>query len=85
MMLFNFNLSETEMTVGAIDLRGGYLRSKLNERLSRTAALAARPPLPKGIVLSDGLSAMHRRHPEMLGQAFPRRRFAGAAADVAAT
>jgi DNA-binding MarR family transcriptional regulator len=78
MMLFN--IGDAEMTVGELTLRGCYLGSNVsynvkkmveNGYLSQQRSLHDRRSIhvrltDKGSKLRDGLSAMHRRHTEML-------------------
>src|SRR5271155_440176 len=78
-----FNIGDAEMTVGELTLRGGYLGSNApynvkkmgeNEYLSHERSVHDRRSIPvrlpeKGIKLRDRLTAMHRRHAEMLSQA----------------
>jgi DNA-binding MarR family transcriptional regulator len=81
MMLFN--IGDAEMTVGELTLRGCYLGSNVsynvkkmveNNYLVQERSLHDRRSIhvrltEKGFKLRDGLSAMHRRHSEMLAQA----------------
>ena len=81
MMLFN--IGDAEMTVGELTLRGCYLGSNVsynvkkmveNGYLTQQRSLHDRRSIhvrltDKGFKLRDSLSAMHRRHTEMLGQA----------------
>jgi DNA-binding MarR family transcriptional regulator len=81
MMLFN--IGEAEMTVGELTLRGCYLGSNVsynvkkmveNNYLVQERSLHDRRSIhvrltDKGFKLRDSLSAMHRRHSEMLQQA----------------
>jgi DNA-binding MarR family transcriptional regulator len=81
MMLFN--IGDAEMTVGELTLRGCYLGSNVsynvkkmveNGYLVQQRSLHDRRSIhvrltDKGAKLRDNLSAMHRRHVEMLGQA----------------
>ena len=81
MMLFN--IGDAEMTVGELTLRGCYLGSNVsynvkkmveNGYLIQQRSLHDRRSIhvrltDKGFNLRDSLSAMHRRHTEMLGQA----------------
>jgi DNA-binding MarR family transcriptional regulator len=81
MMLFN--ISDAEMTVGELTLRGCYLGSNVsynvkkmveNGYLIQQRSLHDRRSIhvrltDKGFKLRDILRAMHRRHTEMLGQA----------------
>jgi DNA-binding MarR family transcriptional regulator len=81
MMLFN--IGDAEMTVGELTLRGCYLGSNVsynvkkmveNDYLVQQRSLHDRRSIhvrltDKGFKLRDSLSAMHRRHSEMLGQA----------------
>lgn len=81
MMLFN--IGEAEMTVGELSLRGCYLGSNVSynvkkmvehgyllQQRSRHDRRSIHIRLTeKGIKLRDALTAMHRRHSEMLGQA----------------
>src|SRR5262244_3994567 len=78
MMLFN--IGDAEMTVGELTLRGCYLGSNVsynakkmveNEYLAHERSVHDRRSVhvrltEKGIKLRDSLSAMHRRHVEML-------------------
>src|SRR5438067_7193431 len=80
MMLFN--IGDAEMTVGELTLRGCYLGSNVSYNVSKLVEkgyLAAERSehdrrsirvrlTDKGRELRDGLSAMHQRHIEMLGQ-----------------
>ena len=80
MMLFN--IGEAEMTVGELTLRGCYLGSNVsynvkkmveNGYLVQQRSAHDRRSVhvrltEKGIKLREILSAMHRRHAEMLGQ-----------------
>ena len=81
MMLFN--IGDAEMTVGELTLRGCYLGSNVsynvkkmveNEYLAHQRSVHDRRSIhvrltEKGIKLRDSLTAMHRRHAEMLSQA----------------
>jgi DNA-binding MarR family transcriptional regulator len=81
MMLFN--IGDAEMTVGELTLRGCYLGSNVsynvkkmveNGYLVQQRSAHDRRSIhvrltEKGAVLRDSLSAMHRRHADMLGQA----------------
>jgi DNA-binding MarR family transcriptional regulator len=81
MMLFN--IGDAEMTVGELTLRGCYLGSNVSynvKKMVENGYLAQhRSPhdrrsihvrlTEKGVKLRDRLSAMHRRHAEMLSQA----------------
>ena len=81
MMLFN--IGDAEMTVGELTLRGCYLGSNVsynvkkmveNGYLAQQRSLHDRRSIhvrltEKGIRLRDRLTAMHRRHAEMLPQA----------------
>src|SRR5271157_3408859 len=81
MMLFN--IGDAEMTVGELTLRGCYLGSNVsynvkkmveNGYLLQERSLHDRRSIhvrltEKGIRLRDSLTAMHRRHVEMLSQA----------------
>jgi len=81
MMLFN--IGDAEMTVGELTLRGCYLGSNVsynvrkmveNEYLAHERSVHDRRSIhvrltEKGIKLRDRLTAMHRRHAEMLLQA----------------
>jgi DNA-binding MarR family transcriptional regulator len=81
MMLFN--ISDAEMTVGELTLRGCYLGSNVsynvkkmveNGYLMQQRSLHDRRSIhvrltDKGFKLRDSLTAMHQRHGEMLGQA----------------
>jgi DNA-binding MarR family transcriptional regulator len=81
MMLFN--IGDAEMTVGELTLRGCYLGSNVsynvkkmveNEYLAHERSVHDRRSIhvrltEKGIKLRDRLTAMHRRHAEMLSQA----------------
>src|SRR5499433_4045983 len=81
MMLFN--IGDAEMTVGELTLRGCYLGSNVsynvkkmveNEYLAHERSMHDRRSIhvrltEKGIKLRDNLTAMHRRHAEMLSQA----------------
>ena len=81
MMLFN--IGDAEMTVGELTLRGCYLGSNVsynvkkmveNEYLAHERSVHDRRAIhvrltEKGIKLRDSLTAMHRRHTEMLSQA----------------
>src|SRR3984893_5419467 len=78
MMLFN--VGDAEMTVGELTLRGCYLGSNVsynvrkmveNEYLAHERSVHDRRSIHvrltvKGIKLRDNLTAMHRRHAEML-------------------
>ena len=78
MMLFN--IGDAEMTVGELTLRGCYLGSNVsynvrkmveNEYLAHERSVHDRRSIhvrltEKGIKLRDNLTAMHRRHAEML-------------------
>src|SRR4030081_1564700 len=80
MMLFN--IGDAEMTVGELTLRGCYLGSNVsynvkkmveNEYLAHERSVHDRRSIhvrltEKGIKLRDRLTAMHRRHIEMLGE-----------------
>jgi DNA-binding MarR family transcriptional regulator len=81
MMLFN--IGDAEMTVSELTLRGCYLGSNVsynvkkmveNEYLGHQRSVHDRRAIhvrltEKGIKLRDSLTAMHRRHAEMLSQA----------------
>ena len=81
MMLFN--IGDAEMTVGELTLRGCYLGSNVsynvkkmveNEYLAHERSVHDRRSIhvrltEKGINLRESLSAMHRRHVEMLSSA----------------
>ena len=81
MMLFN--IGDAEMTVGELTLRGCYLGSNVsynvkkmveNEYLAHERSVHDRRSIhvrltEKGIKLRDSLTAMHRRHAEMLPRA----------------
>src|ERR1700738_4156563 len=81
MMLFN--IGDAEMTVGELILRGCYLGSNVsynlkkmvqNEYLAHERSVHDRRSIhvrltEKGIRLRDSLTAMHRRHAEMLSRA----------------
>jgi DNA-binding MarR family transcriptional regulator len=81
MMLFN--IGDAEMTVGELTLRGCYLGSNVSynvKKMVENGYLAQhRSPhdrrsihvrlTEKGVTLRNRLSAMHRRHAEMLSQA----------------
>jgi DNA-binding MarR family transcriptional regulator len=81
MMLFN--IGDAEMTVGELTLRGCYLGSNVsynvkkmveNGYLAHERSVHDRRSIhvrltEKGIKLRDSLTAMHRRHAEMLSQA----------------
>ena len=81
MMLFN--IGDAEMTVGELTLRGCYLGSNVsynvkkmveNEYLAHERSVHDRRTIhvrltEKGIKLRDSLTAMHRRHAEMLPRA----------------
>ena len=81
MMLFN--IGDAEMTVGELTLRGCYLGSNVsynvkkmveNEYLAHERSVHDRRSIhvrltEKGIKLRDSLTAMHRRHVEMLPRA----------------
>src|SRR5215813_10416012 len=81
MMLFN--IGDAEMTVGELTLRGCYLGSNVSynvkkmvehEYLAHERSVHDRRSIhvrltEKGIKLRDRLTAMHRRHAEMLSQA----------------
>ena len=81
MMLFN--IGDAEMTVGELTLRGCYLGSNVsynvkkmveNGYLAHERSVHDRRSIhvrltEKGIKLRDNLTAMHRRHAEMLSQA----------------
>jgi DNA-binding MarR family transcriptional regulator len=81
MMLFN--IGDAEMTVGELTLRGCYLGSNVsynvkkmveNEYLAYERSVHDRRTIhvrltEKGIKLRDSLTAMHRRHTEMLSRA----------------
>src|SRR5215467_9980326 len=78
-----FNIGDAEMTVGELTLRGCYLGSSVsynvkkmveNEYLAHERSVHDRRSIhvrltEKGINLRESLSAMHRRHVEMLSQA----------------
>jgi DNA-binding MarR family transcriptional regulator len=80
--LMLFNIGDTEMTVGELTSRGCYLGSNVSYNVSKLVEngyLAAERSehdrrsirvklTDKGRKLRDGLSAMHQRHLEMLGQ-----------------
>src|SRR5262245_11270196 len=80
MMLFN--IGDAEMTVGELTLRGCYLGSNVsynvkkmveNEYLAHERSVHDRPSThvrltEKGVKLRDSLTAMHRRHLDMLSQ-----------------
>jgi DNA-binding MarR family transcriptional regulator len=80
--LMLFNIGDAEMTVGELTLRGCYLGSNVSYNVSKLVEngyLAAERSehdrrsirvklTDKGHQLRDGLSAMHQRHLEMLGQ-----------------
>ena len=86
MMLFN--IGDAEMTVGELTLRGCYLGSNVsynvkkmveNGYLAQQRSLHDRRSIhvrltEKGIRLRDSLTAMHRRHAEMLPHAAVSRR-----------
>ena len=75
-----FNVGDAEMTVGELTLRGCYLGSNVsynvrkmveNEYLAHERSVHDRRSIhvrltEKGIKLRDNLTAMHRRHAEML-------------------
>ena len=81
MMLFN--IGEMEMTVGELTLRGCYLGSNVSYNVKKMVEngylVQQRSPhdrrsvhvrlTEKGIKLREALTAMHRRHSDMLGQA----------------
>jgi DNA-binding MarR family transcriptional regulator len=81
MMLFN--IGDAEMTVGELTLRGCYLGSNVsynvkkmveNEYLAHERSVHDRRAIhvrltEKGVKLRDSLTAMHRRHTEMLSAA----------------
>src|SRR6201981_2780573 len=81
MMLFN--IGDAKMTVGELSVRGCYLGSNVsynvkkmveNEYLAYERSVHDRRSIhvrltEKGIKLRDSLTAMHRRHAEMLSQA----------------
>jgi DNA-binding MarR family transcriptional regulator len=80
MMLLN--IGDAEMSVGELTLRGCYLGSNVsynvkmveNEYLAHQRSVHDRRSIhvrltEKGIKLRDSLTAMHRRHAEMLSQA----------------
>jgi DNA-binding MarR family transcriptional regulator len=81
MMLFN--IGDAEMTVGELTLRGCYLGSNVsynvkkmveNKYLAHERSVHDRRSIhvrltERGIKLRDSLTAMHRRHAEMLAQA----------------
>ena len=81
MMLFN--IGDAEMTVGELTLRGCYLGSNVsynvkkmveNEYLAHQRSAHDRRAIhvrltEKGIKLRDSLTAMHRRHTDMLSSA----------------
>jgi DNA-binding MarR family transcriptional regulator len=81
MMLFN--IGEAEMTVGELTLRGCYLGSNVSynvKKMVENGYLVQQRSehdrrsvhvrlTEKGIRLRDALSAMHRRHQDMLSQA----------------
>src|SRR5690242_10936110 len=78
-----FNIGDLEMTVGELTLRGCYLGSNVSYNVKKMVengyiiqqrSLHDRRSIhvrltDKGFKLRDRLSAMHRRHTEMLGQA----------------
>jgi DNA-binding MarR family transcriptional regulator len=78
-----FNIGDAEMTVGELTLRGCYLGSNVsynvkkmveNEYLAHKSSVHDRRSIhvrliEKGIKLRDRLTAMHRRHAEMLSRA----------------
>ena len=78
-----FNIGDAEMTVGELTLRGCYLGSNVsynvkrmveNDYLAHQRSVHDRRAIyvrltEKGIKLRDSLTAMHRRHAEMLSQA----------------
>jgi DNA-binding MarR family transcriptional regulator len=80
--LMLFNIGDAEMTVGELTLRGCYLGSNVSYNVSKLVEngyLASERSehdrrsirvklTDKGRKLRDGLSAMHQRHFEMLGQ-----------------
>src|SRR5499433_1306179 len=80
MMLFN--IGDAEMTVGELTLRGCYLGSSVsynvkkmveNEYLAHERSVHDRRLIhvrltEKGVKLRDSLTAMHRRHSELLSQ-----------------
>jgi DNA-binding MarR family transcriptional regulator len=77
-----FNIGDAEMTVGELTLRGCYLGSNVsynvkkmveNEYLAHERSVHDRRSIhvrltEKGVKLRDSLTAMHRRHSEMLSQ-----------------
>ena len=77
-----FNIGDAEMTVGELTLRGCYLGSNVsynvkkmveNEYLAYRRSVHDRRSIhvrltEKGIKLQDSLTAMHRRHAEMLSR-----------------
>jgi DNA-binding MarR family transcriptional regulator len=81
MMLFN--IGDAKMTVGELSVRGCYLGSNVsynvkkmveNEYLAHERSVHDRRSIhvrltEKGIKLRDSLTAMHRRHAEMLSRA----------------
>src|SRR5271170_6827527 len=81
--LILFNIGPVELTVGELTLRGCYLGSNVsynvkkmveNGYLVQQRSLHDRRSVhvrltEKGIRLREALTAMHRRHSEMLGQA----------------
>src|SRR5690348_15499102 len=81
--LMLFNIGDAEMTVGELTLRGCYLGSNVSynvKKMVENGYLAQKrsvhdrrsihvKPTEKGIRLRDSLTAMHRRHAEMLPNA----------------
>src|SRR6201997_5854074 len=81
--LILFNIGDAEMTVGELILRGCYLGSNVshnvkkmveNEYLAHERSVHDRRSIhvrltEKGVKLRDSLTAMHRRHAEMLSRA----------------
>jgi DNA-binding MarR family transcriptional regulator len=81
MMLFN--IGDAKMTVGELSVRGCYLGSNVsynvkkmveNEYLAHERSVHDRRSIhvrltEKGVKLRDSLTAMHRRHAEMLSRA----------------
>src|SRR5438445_10241366 len=81
--LMLFNIGDAEMTVGELTLRGCYLGSNVsynvkkmveNEYLAHERSVHDKRTIhvrltAKGIKLRDSLTAMHRRHAEMLPRA----------------
>src|SRR5215831_3856287 len=77
-----FNIGDAEMTVGELTLRGCYLGSNVsynvkkmveNEYLAHERSVHDRRSIhvrltEKGVKLRDSLTAMHRRHSELLSQ-----------------